>query len=118
VKHDTGNGNGKKTKKNNATKQQHSTRHGKHHQVQISSKPCMALTDVTLLSQEPSVSIRYSPDDATEHLRVVSIHAKATGDGNSMAPPLSFLANNFREAELLVCGLKLLLERETNRLSV
>lgn len=63
----------------------------------------MALTDVTLLSQEPSVSIRYSPDDATEHLRVVSIHAKATGDGNSMAPPLSFLANNFREAELLVC---------------
>jgi hypothetical protein len=31
---------------------------------------------------------------------------------------LLFLANNFREAELLVCGLKLLLERETARLGV
>ena len=29
-----------------------------------------------------------------------------------------FLANNFREADLLVCGLKLLLERETARLGV
>jgi lipid-binding SYLF domain-containing protein len=111
-----------KNNKHNATKQQQSsttTRHGKHHQVQLSSKHSMALTDVTLLSQEPSVSIRYSPDDATEHLRVISIHAKATGDstGTSTAP-LLFLANNFREAELLVCGLKLLLERETNRLSV
>lgn len=46
-----------------------------------------------------------------EHLRVISIQDVA---GTS----LLFLANNFREAELLVCGLKLLLERETCRLGV
>lgn len=46
-----------------------------------------------------------------EHLRVISVQDVS---GTS----LLFLANNFREAELLVCGLKLLLERETARLGV
>jgi hypothetical protein len=46
-----------------------------------------------------------------EHLRVISVQ-----DENGVS--LLFLANNFREAELLVCGLKLLLERETTRLGV
>jgi hypothetical protein len=46
-----------------------------------------------------------------QHLRVISIQDVS---GTS----LLFLANNFREAELLVCGLKLLLERETARLGV
>lgn len=46
-----------------------------------------------------------------EHLRVISIQ-----DVSGVS--LLFLANNFREAELLVCGLKLLLERETVRLGV
>jgi hypothetical protein len=46
-----------------------------------------------------------------EHLRVISIQDVS---GTS----LLFLANNFREAELLMCGLKLLLERETARLGV
>jgi lipid-binding SYLF domain-containing protein len=79
--------------------------------VRLSSKYSVALSDVTMLSQEPHVSIRYNRDDATEHLRVISIQDVS---GTS----LLFLANNFREAELLVCGLKLLLERETSRLGV
>jgi hypothetical protein len=56
-------------------------------------------------------TIRLSPDDATEHLRVISI-CDATGKS------ILFLANSNREAELLFCGLKLLLECETSRLSV
>lgn len=57
------------------------------------------------------VPINLSSDDKTEHLRIISIQDVS---GTS----LLFLANNFREAELLVCGLKLLLERETARLGV
>jgi len=79
--------------------------------VHLSNKHSLALTDVTILSQDPNVSIRFSPDDATEHLRVISIRDVS---GTS----LLFLADNFREAELLVCGLKLLLERESVRLGV
>jgi lipid-binding SYLF domain-containing protein len=79
--------------------------------VQLSNKHSVALTDVTLLSQEPHTPVRFNPDDQTEHLRVISIQDVS---GTS----LLFLANNFREAELLVCGLKLLLEQETARLSV
>lgn len=56
-------------------------------------------------------TVRLSPDDATEHLRVISI-CDATGKS------ILFLANSNREAELLFCGLKLLLECETSRLSV
>lgn len=56
-------------------------------------------------------TIRLSPDDATEHLRVISI-CDATGKS------ILFLANSNREAELLFCGLKLLLECETSRLSI
>lgn len=79
--------------------------------VQLSNKHSLALTDVTLLSQQPNVSINFSSEDKTEHLRIISIKDVS---GTS----LLFLANNFREAELLVCGLKLLLERETARLGV
>lgn len=79
--------------------------------VQLSVKHSIALTDVTVLSQEPHIPVRFSQEDKTEHLRVISIQDAA---GTS----LLFLANNFREAELLVCGLKLLLERETARLGV
>jgi len=79
--------------------------------VQLSIKHSLALTDVTLLSQEPHIPVKFSQEDQTEHLRVISIQDAA---GTS----LLFLANNFREAELLVCGLKLLLERETARLGV
>ncbi len=46
-----------------------------------------------------------------EHLRVISVQ-------DVSGTTLLFLANNFREAELLVCGLKLLLEQETTRLGV
>jgi len=79
--------------------------------VQLSNRHSVALTDVTVLSQEPIVPIRFKGEDKMEHLRVISIQDVA---GTS----LLFLANNFREAELLVCGLKLLLERETVRLGV
>ncbi|KAL7553335.1 hypothetical protein ACHAWF_018177 [Thalassiosira exigua] len=79
--------------------------------VKLSKKYSMSLTDVTTLSQEPSVTIRLSPDDATEHLRILSLQDVT---GKSML----FLANSNREAELLFCGLKLLLECETERLSV
>jgi len=57
------------------------------------------------------VPVQFRGDDKTQHLRVISIQDVS---GTS----LLFLANNFREAELLVCGLKLLLERETARLGV
>jgi hypothetical protein len=66
---------------------------------------------VTVLSQDPRVPIRFKEEDKMEHLRVISVQ-----DENGIS--LLFLANNFREAELLVCGLKLLLERETTRLGV
>jgi hypothetical protein len=79
--------------------------------VQLSEKYSMALTDVVCLTQEPKVNIRFSPDDATEHLRVISVL-------DVHGANLLFLANSFREAELLVCGLKLLLERETSRLGI
>jgi len=78
---------------------------------ELSGKYSMALTDVICLTQEPKVNIRFSPDDATEHLRLISIKSNS---GTS----LLFLANSFREAELLMCGLKFLLERETSRLGV
>lgn len=79
--------------------------------VQLSTRHSVALTDVTVLSQDPGVAVRFKGEDKMEHLRVISIQDVA---GTS----LLFLANNFREAELLVCGLKLLLERETVRLGV
>jgi lipid-binding SYLF domain-containing protein len=79
--------------------------------VQLSHKHSVALTDLTLLSHDPLVPIKFNPEDQTEHLRVISLQDVA---GTS----LLFLANNFREAELLMCGLKLLLERETARLGV
>ena len=79
--------------------------------VQLSSKHSVSLTDVTLLSQEPPVPIRFKGEDKMAHLRVISIQ-------DSSGTSLLFLANNFREAELLVCGLKLLIERETTRLGV
>jgi hypothetical protein len=79
--------------------------------VQLSNRHSVALTDVTVISQEPVVSVKFKGEDKMEHLRVISIQDV---DGTS----LLFLANNFREAELLVCGLKLLLERETKRLGV
>jgi len=79
--------------------------------VQLSNRYSVALTDVTVLSQEPQVPVRFKGEDMMEHLRVISIQDVS---GTS----LLFLANNFREAELLVCGLKLLLEKETARLGV
>jgi len=79
--------------------------------VQLSNKHSVALTDVTMLSQDPHVKLHFQPNDQTEHLRIISIQDVS---GTS----LLFLANNFREAELLYCGLKLLLERETSRLGV
>lgn len=79
--------------------------------VRLSSKHSLALTGVVCLSQEPKVSIRFSVDDTTEHLRVINIEDESGAN-------LLFLANNLREAELLTCGLKLLLERETSRLGL
>lgn len=79
--------------------------------VQLSTKHSLALTDATVLSQDPRVPIRFKEEDKMEHLRVICIQDVS---GTS----LLFLANNFREAELLVCGLKFLLERETTRLGV
>jgi len=79
--------------------------------ISLSQKHSISLTDIISLSHEPDVTIRLSPDDATEHLRVLSIQDVM---GNSML----FLANSSKEAEMLFCGLKLLLECETSRLSV
>ncbi|KAL7517055.1 hypothetical protein ACHAWX_006539 [Stephanocyclus meneghinianus] len=79
--------------------------------VKLSSKQSMSLTDITLLSQDPNVTVRLSPDDATEHLRIVAIE-DVTGKS------LLFIASSNHEAELLVCGLKLLLECESARLGV
>jgi hypothetical protein len=70
----------------------------------------MALTDITVLSQDPLEPVKLN-GDKTQHLRIISI-LDVSGTG------LHLLANNFREAELLFCGLKLLLERETDRLGV
>jgi hypothetical protein len=78
--------------------------------VQLSDKHSMALTDITILSQDPLEPVKLN-GDKTQHLRIVSIQ-DVSGTG------LHLLANNFREAELLFCGLKLLLERETDRLGV
>ena len=79
--------------------------------IQLSESHSVALTDVISLSQEPTVQIKFKGEDKTQHLRVISIQDVSGRN-------LLFLANNFREAELLVCGLKLLLERETARLGV
>jgi len=81
------------------------------HNVQLSRKHSVGLSDVTLLTQEPKVNIRFKGEDKMEHLRIISIQDVG-------GTQLLFLANNFREAELLVCGLKLLLERETSRLAM
>lgn len=77
----------------------------------LSKRDSMSLTDITLLSQEPTIAVRLSRDDATEHLRLISIQDVS---GKS----LLFIADSNNEAELLVCGLKLLLECETARLGV
>lgn len=79
--------------------------------VHLSNKHSVALTDVSVLSQDSPIPLRFKEEDKMEHLRVISVQ-DVTGT------PLIFLANNFREAELLVCGIKLLLERETARLGV
>ena len=101
--------------------------------ITLSQKHSISLTDIISLSHEPDVSasvlrllfsqdklsdssrrqvtIRLSPDDATEHLRVLSIQ-------DVMGKSMLFLANSSKEAEMLFCGLKLLLECETSRLSV
>lgn len=71
--------------------------------VQLSNKHSLVLTDITMLSQQSNVPINFSSEDKTEHLRIISIQ-------DVSGTTLLFLANNFREAELLVCGLKLLLE--------
>lgn len=63
------------------------------------------------MSQEPKAKISFKEEEQMERLRVISIQDVS---GTS----LLFLANNFREAELLVCGLKLLIEREAARLGV
>lgn len=61
------------------------------------------------MSQVPLVPVRFK--DGMEQLRIISIQ-------DVSGTQLLFVANNFREAELLICGLKLLLERETARLGV
>ena len=79
--------------------------------VKLSDKHCMALTDITSITQEAGIPIRLKGEDKMEYLRLINIQDVA-------GTTLLFLANNFREAELIVCGLKLLLERETSRLGV
>lgn len=79
--------------------------------VNLSKRDSMSLTDITLLSQDPNTAVRLSRDDATEHLRLLSVEDVS---GKS----LIFIADSDTEAELLFCGLKLLLECETARLGV
>jgi len=79
--------------------------------VNLSKRDSMSLTDITLLSQDPNTAVRLSRDDATEHLRLLSVQDVS---GKS----LIFIAESDIEAELLFCGLKLLLECETARLGV
>jgi len=79
--------------------------------VNLSKRDSMSLTDITLLSQDPNTAVRLSRDDATEHLRILSVKDVS---GKS----LIFIADSDIEAELLFCGLKLLLECETERLGV
>ncbi|GAX10889.1 hypothetical protein FisN_UnNu017 [Fistulifera solaris] len=78
--------------------------------VILSNKHSVALTDVSVLSHDSPIPLRFE-EDKMEHLRVISVQ-------DVSGTTLLFLANNFREAELLICGLKLLLERETTRLGV
>ncbi|KAL7430579.1 hypothetical protein ACHAXM_002262 [Skeletonema potamos] len=79
--------------------------------INLSKRDSMSLTDITLLSQDPNTAVRLSRDDATEHLRLISVQDVS---GKS----LLFIADSNSEAELLFCGLKLLLECETARLGV
>mmetsp|Transcript_1477 Transcript_1477/g.2502 ORF Transcript_1477/g.2502 Transcript_1477/m.2502 type:complete len:1349 (+) Transcript_1477:106-4152(+) len=79
--------------------------------INLSKRDSMSLTDITLLSQDPNIAVRLSRDDATEHLRLLSVQDVS---GKS----LIFIADSDVEAELLFCGLKLLLECETARLGV
>ena len=58
--------------------------------VQLSSKHSVSLTDVTLLSQEPPVPIRFKGEDTMAHLRVISIQ-------DASGTSLLFLANKSRE---------------------
>lgn len=52
-----------------------------------------------------------SPSDGTEHLRLISII-------DTYGRSLLFLADNVRESEIIFCGIKLLLERETACLGI
>mmetsp|Transcript_3868 Transcript_3868/g.7415 ORF Transcript_3868/g.7415 Transcript_3868/m.7415 type:complete len:1027 (-) Transcript_3868:6219-9299(-) len=75
--------------------------------VHLSKKHSIALTDVLSLK-------RYStnagnPNDDKRELRVIEILDKYDRS-------LKFITNTVREAELLFCGLKVVLERETTRI--
>jgi len=85
-----------------------SQRHGK---VQLSRKHSIVLTDIVVLSRHSDFPINLNRSSHTEDMRMISIK-----DINGST--LFFLANNVDEAELLVCGLKLLIERETTRLNI
>ena len=77
----------------------------------LSKRDSMSLTDITLLSQDPHTAVRLSRDDATEHLRLISVQ-------DVSGKTLSFIAQSNSEGEVLFCGLKLLLECESARLGV
>ena len=79
--------------------------------VRLSIRHSIALTSIVSLSREPNVHIESNADDASEHLKLVNMH---DGNGNN----LLFVANTIQEADALICGLKLLVERETLRLGV
>ena len=69
----------------------------------------VAITDVTEFSQGTNGT--FSNEDTTEQLRAFSIK-----DVNGIS--FSFLVNSAKEAELLWCGLNILLHKETKRIGV
>lgn len=75
--------------------------------VILSKKHCISLTDV--LSVKRYSTNAGNPNDDKRELRVIEIVDKYGRN-------LKFIANTLREAELLFCGLKVVLERETIRM--
>lgn len=75
--------------------------------VKMSKKYSMALSDVATLKRI-SNDIGNPNDDSTD-MRIITVEDK---DGNV----LQFITNTVREAELIMCGLKLLIERERARI--
>lgn len=77
----------------------------------LSEKHSIALTDIISITQHPPTSVLNHLQNNEEFLLIILIRDVF---GNS----LFFLTHSFQEAEIVMCGMKLLLEKETIRLGV